>query len=76
MSAIPTAAEQASFNEAFLGFKIDLTTGHVVIKACAYCSGKALVEQFATPDRATHGICPRHFQEQMGYIEKMSRRAG
>lgn len=56
--------------EAFMGYKLDMRRGQVLIRVCAHCPGKPYVEAWAQShgNRVTHSICPHHAAQMIARI--------
>lgn len=71
-----TAHEQAEAQrerlllEAFMGYKLDMQHGQVIIRCCAHCPGKPYVEAWACSHGSpvTHSICPTHAADMIARI--------
>lgn len=69
------AEQERAFNQAFLGFKLDLKARDsqeaVLIRVCSHCAGATAVRAWAraSSTRVTDGICSAHYAEMMAKIK-------
>ncbi len=56
--------------QAFLGYKLDLVNGRVLISCCMSCPGKPYVEVWAKRHGSvvSHGICATHAAEMIARV--------